>query len=1325
MLFRPAFHTCTPTSSPRLLTPPPPPARAQVPCTDTENCSPQTDFSRRDFETAKELAAAKERKLREAEGTIRELTEERHGCDMTKIKALTDLNMREKQLKKSEGAEATLREQVQKHAAEVIRLKEMAASLEGKVTALKTKADSAEKLREKSRNSFASGIAKRRAKMRSLELRLDEARRQLDLQAVGRRCQAALVREAVDTATAELGAEHASELKAQRAAAAAAATLAKEQHREALMAEQSRREAAEEELREERHVVRGAAGQERRGTAQAELNKRALQEALAATESALRSEQTHRGLAVARAETAEAMVNKQSTVSATQRQQERRDKGKVDELNVAREVTAELRARLQEQLGAETPEQRQVAGREAGTMDEDTTKKAPLDLTVTLISPRLFGTNDVTPREREFTRRIVDECGMSFEAFAKANVLFAQKLLGDQLHSNPRLAEALTVCNKAAVSAFYTLGIRDAEIAKEKGSVDPSPYAVGMDGGNKDRAMNLIALSCWCYIKRKPYLRPLACSDLLGDQTAKNSAAVVEAALARDGRRPGLLVQTCTDGATAAKAESAAVVTGQQEKAAAARRGAALLSDEELNKLFPPLPAKDLVRVAVKSTCCIHGAVLEENHGLEAAFPGRMLEDWLRLFHELFASAEATLARVLRYIWVDVAKLPGVLYDKCLASIALATSSKWEIIFTICFKLLPILSPYGMHESAAGRATPMLQLFLEKCRAFLRGDLSVDGTKASAAVVAKVRWLSGVLYEGQLVGGIHLIVDVWEQSYHKFWKWAKSPSKYGNFDSPMLRHMIAERVFECTAWYAAARADPKAALPRFQKYAATLGGAKQRELEGRAVAFLQAAEESHETWNGTTWTQADHLFGFLCLEPRRRCFAAAILKHIGADGVAEVAAQDEVDRLMLKRLQAHAADGSLDVQVERLELKKKAITDELRLLASAPPGETALNPVLSLDRTPCLYAKFIPFLFVGFAHNLRIESLVSVLGKLERAHPKAHSQIIDFMFIYRTNNEGERDARRAPDMRSTRGGGARAASKELAAEGRGLRDHSRSKKQLNLLRRQAEQRASRYDDVRRRRGMESAEQKKERWRAGFDLARKELDRVKFEHLASSHAVTAAGNKRRLALTASECALLIPKLHAAAAKVPSVRGSGFKQAKMVAAGKARLAASKQEQQTVQVRLARKRPRNAAELRRCSDERPEQRDPSRQQPARKRKPTFFKGASEEEEEEEEEYAGEEEEDEYVPGAAPPPPAAGAACAKETEEEETEEERAQREERTRRANLIKELRTAAKELKARLNELRGGAHRPTEPWKLKEFKEKMPRYEELKERLLSFDR
>jgi hypothetical protein len=357
------------------------------------------------------------------------------------------------------------------------------------------------------------------------------------------------------------------------------------------------------------------------------------------------------------------------------------------------------------------------------------------------------------------------------------------------------------------------------------------------------------------------------------------------------------------------------------------------------------------VKHAVRETCSIHGKVLEENHGLEAAFPGRALEDCLRLFHELFASAEATLARVLRFIWVTVAKLPAVLYDKQLASIPLATASKWEIIFKTCFKLLPILVPHFTHEHALHRRTPMLQLFLEKCRVFLRGDLTVDGTKVAATVVAKVKWLSGVLYEGQLVGGVHLVVDMWEQTYHKFFKFAKSSSEYGQFDSPHLRHMMAERALEDTAWYAEARKNPKVALPRFHKHSAALGGDKQRELEARAVAFLKAAEESHMTWNGTTWTQATHLMGFLCLEPRRSCFAAALLKHMGATGVVAVDARDDVDRLMLNRLGAHAADGSLVELVERLELKKPTVLAELRLLASAPPQDTTTNPVRPLPPT--------------------------------------------------------------------------------------------------------------------------------------------------------------------------------------------------------------------------------------------------------------------------------------------------------------------------------------------------------------------------------------
>ena len=80
--------------------------------------------------------------------------------------------------------------------------------------------------------------------------------------------------------------------------------------------------------------------------------------------------------------------------------------------------------------------------------------------------------------------------------------------------------------------------------------------------------------------------------------------------------------------------------------------------------------------------------------------------------------------------------------------------------------------------------------------------------------------------------------------------------------------------------------------------------------------------------------------------------------------------------------------------------------------------------------------------------------------------------------------------------------------------------------------------------------------------------------------------------------------------------------------------------------------------------------------------------------------------------------------------TNKEETEEERAHRAELRRRADLIKKLRAEAKELRDRLNELRGigpdgkGRKRPEDPIKLKEFEEKLPLYQELKQRLQSFD-
>ena len=50
-----------------------------------------------------------------------------------------------------------------------------------------------------------------------------------------------------------------------------------------------------------------------------------------------------------------------------------------------------------------------------------------------------------------------------------------------------------------------------------------------------------------------------------------------------------------------------------------------------------------------------------------------------------------------------------------------------------------------------------------------------------------------------------------------------------------------------------------------------------------AAAFMQAAETAHLKWNGTTWTRAHQLLGLLCLEERRRWFAAELLVLLGAE----------------------------------------------------------------------------------------------------------------------------------------------------------------------------------------------------------------------------------------------------------------------------------------------------------------------------------------------------------------------------------------------------------------------------------------------------------
>ena len=97
-------------------------------------------------------------------------------------------------------------------------------------------------------------------------------------------------------------------------------------------------------------------------------------------------------------------------------------------------------------------------------------------------------------------------------------------------------------------------------------------------------------------------------------------------------------------------------------------------------------------------------------------------------------------------------------------------------------------------------------------------------------------------------------VDIWEQNFVQFHQAMRTPSEYGAFEPPMLRHEMALYALRDTLWYAEARADPKKHLPRFysfierdhvRQFTPQMTSQKRADLITRGNAFLEAAEASH------------------------------------------------------------------------------------------------------------------------------------------------------------------------------------------------------------------------------------------------------------------------------------------------------------------------------------------------------------------------------------------------------------------------------------------------------------------------------------------------
>jgi hypothetical protein len=447
----------------------------------------------------------------------------------------------------------------------------------------------------------------------------------------------------------------------------------------------------------------------------------------------------------------------------------------------------------------------------------------------------------------------------------------------------------------------------------------------------------------------------------------------------------------------------------------------------------------------------------------------------------------------------------------------------------------------------------------------------------------KIELISGVIHRMDFEASCRLLASFHESHLSSWFEFAKSPSRYGGFDPPHQRHMMAERACKDTVFYRAARADPKAALPTFfawlkarrpREGEETMTLARQKQYAAMADAFLEAAETAHLKWNGATWTRSHQLLGVLCLEERRRWLAAELLVLLGAerqldDALVSVAllgcAQgqppprpaelrplplDAVDCVLLEHVRARASDGTLLAVLKQWGLDESHALGELALLAAAAPQDTTNNPVLSAKLTPRVHMK-MRRLFVGFSHGLLIESMVSRLATVERVHKRSHALVLYHLFMHKCRQAPVRKKRLAAAMRSTSLGGLRKVARAEAAKGAPLKGSANtSKVQKLMLNEQTEAAAARLKHVQLlKRGPDGLRRRITAARRQHDEQRLGLAEMKIVTLA----ISCLGPRRAKPKAASECARMVHGVLAPNSKVKKTRQNSHKLKDRIKAG----------------------------------------------------------------------------------------------------------------------------------------------------------------------------
>ena len=120
--------------------------------------------------------------------------------------------------------------------------------------------------------------------------------------------------------------------------------------------------------------------------------------------------------------------------------------------------------------------------------------------------------------------------------------------------------------------------------------------------------------------------------------------------------------------------------------------------------------------------------------------------------------------------------------------------------------------------AALQRPRAPLEVLFDKCRTLFCGTLPTQGGERAHPHKNKIINLTGMLAAGVLQAGVYALVELWDRRFDTFFRVCKSPSRFGGFAQPHVRHMLAEQVALDTVFYKDAKADPvrasKAPHPR-------------------------------------------------------------------------------------------------------------------------------------------------------------------------------------------------------------------------------------------------------------------------------------------------------------------------------------------------------------------------------------------------------------------------------------------------------------------------------------------------------------------------------